>query len=61
MTDYGRHELLDRTSIITHMIDDLLVGHLDIRPEWQAQAAQAMEILFQLYQTIGAEHFGEDE
>lgn len=55
--DYGTHEALDRTYMITEMMD-LLVGHPQIleNPEWLHLAERALQNLLDLYQSIGQKH-----
>jgi hypothetical protein len=55
---FGCHELLDRVSLLTNMLDDVLLTHpaLAQNPAWYALAGQAASVLQELYQRVGAEH-----
>ena len=55
---YGCHELLDRTSMLMSNVDEFILGHPACvhNKEWFALAYQAVDLLNELYQKIGAEH-----
>jgi hypothetical protein len=57
---FGCHELLDRVSLLTNTLDDVLLTHpaLVQNPAWYALAGQAASTLHELYQRVGAEHLG---
>jgi len=50
---YGRHECLDRTSIIMNMIGGLLLEHEGLTKKEFQLAEAAHDSLFNLYQMIG--------
>jgi hypothetical protein len=54
----GCHELLDRTAMFAEMIQKHLASHPAClaNAEWHQLVHQAMNILHELYQRIGAEH-----
>ena len=54
----GCHELLDRTALLTDLLERHLLAHpaCIARPEWYRLAEQAAAALRELYQQIGAEH-----
>ncbi len=58
----GCHELLDRTALLTDMLERHLRSHpaCIARPEWYLLAEQAAAALRELYQQIGAEHLAVD-
>lgn len=57
MDKYSRHELLDRTSTLVYMLENLIICHPAINKKYKKQAAKAHSILYKLYQDIGAKHF----
>jgi hypothetical protein len=59
---FGCHELLDRTSLATDMVERFVLSHPACaqNPSWYALAEQAVNCLQELYQQIGAEHGGEN-
>lgn len=56
---FGCHELLDRVSLAAASVDEHVLDHPScVRDkEWYALADQAVTVLNELYQRIGAEHF----
>src|SRR5262245_15142516 len=56
----GCHELLDRASLLSDMLERHLLGHPAClaNPQWYALAEQAAAALRELYQHVGAEHLG---
>ncbi len=58
----GCHELLDRTALLTDMLERHLLSHpaCIARREWYLLAEQATAALRELYQQIGAEHLAAD-
>jgi hypothetical protein len=58
----GCHELLDRTSLLTDMLERHLLDHpaCVANPGWYALAERAAAALRELYQQIGAEHLDAD-
>lgn len=58
----GCHELLDRLSMLSEMLERYLVEHpaCVARPEWHALAESAASSLHELYQQVGAEHLAAD-
>lgn len=59
----GCHELLDRTSLLSDMVERYLLDHpaCSSNPGWHALAEQAAASLRELYQQVGAEHLSADE
>ncbi len=59
---FGCHELLDRTDCLVRLIDGWILSHPAClqRPEWFALADQALDLLAELYQQVGAEHLEEN-
>jgi len=59
----GCHELLDRTALLTDMLERHILAHpaCIARPEWFRLAEQATSVLRELYQQIGAEHMAMDK
>lgn len=55
---FGCHELLDRTALVTDMVERYVRTHPACvqNREWFALAEQAVEALQELYQRIGAVH-----
>jgi hypothetical protein len=55
---FGCHELLDRTALMMHVLEEQVVEHPACfqRPEWFSLAYRAVGLLNQLYQEIGSEH-----
>ena len=58
----GCHELLDRTALLTDLLERHVLGHpaCVARPEWYLLAEQAAAALRELYQQVAAEHMAED-
>jgi hypothetical protein len=58
----GCHELLDRTALLSDLLEQHLIGHpaCVANREWYLLAEQAAAALRELYQKIGATHL-EDE
>jgi hypothetical protein len=54
----GCHELLDRTALVTDLLERHILTHpaCVARPEWYLLAEQATAALRALYQQVGAEH-----
>jgi hypothetical protein len=54
----GCHELLDRTALLTDMLERHILAHpaCVARKEWYLLAEQAAAALRELYQQVGAEH-----
>jgi hypothetical protein len=59
----GCHELMDRTSMLSDMLERHLLAHpaCVAEPEWYALAERAASTLRELYQQVGAEHLVADE
>jgi hypothetical protein len=59
----GCHELLDRTSLLTDLLERHVLAHpaCVARPEWYLLAEQAAAALRALYQQVGAEHLAADQ
>jgi hypothetical protein len=59
----GCHELLDRTALLTDMLERHVLGHpaCIARPEWYLLAEQAVATLRSLYQQVGSEHLGTEQ
>ena len=59
----GCHELLDRTALLSDMLERHLLGHpaCVANPGWYALAERAAAALRELYQQVGAEHLGREE
>lgn len=55
---HGCHELLDRTNLLSNMVEQHVLQHPACaqNPEWFALADQAVAALCELYQRVGAEH-----
>lgn len=54
MTDeFGRHELLDRASIIMNLVGELILEHDGLKEDERDLAGAAHEQLFRLYQLLG--------
>ena len=55
---YGCHELLDRTYLVSNMLDSYVLTHPACvqNPQWFALAQQASDALHDLYQRISAVH-----
>ncbi|HBI41340.1 MAG TPA: hypothetical protein DDY78_00590 [Planctomycetales bacterium] len=60
---FGCHELLDRASLTSDMVEQLVLSHPAClrNAEWYALAEQAAAALQELYQRVGAEHLDDDE
>ena len=58
----GCHELMDRASMLTEMLERHLLTHpaCVAEPEWYALADRAATALRELYQRVGAEHLTTD-
>ena len=56
----GCHELLDRTALLSDMVERHLLAHpaCVANPGWYLLAEQAAAALRELYQQIGSEHVG---
>ena len=56
----GCHELLDRTAVLSDMLERYLLEHpaCVANPDWYMLAEQAAAALRELYQQIGGEHLG---
>jgi hypothetical protein len=54
----GCHELLDRTALLSDMLERHLLSHpaCVANPEWYHLAERAVAALNELYQQVGAEH-----
>lgn len=54
----GCHELLDRTALLSDMLERYLMEHpaCVANPDWYVLAEQAAAVLRELYQQIGGEH-----
>jgi hypothetical protein len=59
----GCHELLDRTSMLSDVLERHLLEHpaCVANPGWYRLAEQAVAALNELYQQVGAEHLGAEE
>lgn len=57
---FGCHELLDRTSIVMDNLNGFVVEHSACvwNKKWFFLAHRASDLLFELYQDIGATHIG---
>ena len=55
---FGCHELFDRTFMVASMLDDFVLTHPACinNPEWFALAKQSLDLLYKMYQEIGAVH-----
>jgi hypothetical protein len=55
---FGRHELLDRVSLVSKLLEEAVVTHPACvqKPEWYGLARKACDALNDLYQQVGAEH-----
>src|SRR3954465_8289628 len=55
---HGCHELLDRTALLSDMLERHLLGHpaCVANPGWYQLAEQAAAALRELYQQVGVEH-----
>jgi hypothetical protein len=60
---FGCHELLDRTSLATNMVDEWVLSHPACltHPEWFALARTALDALNELYQRVGEAHLDDRE
>ncbi len=58
----GCHELLDRTALLSDLLERHLLGHpaCVANPGWYQLAEQAAAALRELYQQIGAEHLADE-
>lgn len=59
---FGCHEALHMASFLAAAVDEELCEHAAVKlvPEWFDKARQAAELLFSLYQDIGAAHLQVD-
>ena len=59
---YGCHELLDRTYLVSNMVESYVLTHPACvqNPQWFALAQRASDALQDLYQRISAEHLDAD-
>ena len=57
---FGCHELLDRTALVSDLLQRHVLTHpaCALNPDWYALADQAAAALCELYQQIGAAHLG---
>jgi len=55
LNGFGGHELLDRSHLISTMVDDFLVNHPAalLNPELYEQATKASKAVAKLYQMVG--------
>lgn len=55
---FGCHELLDRTSLAAHLLDESILSHPTclLHEDWFALAKRASSALNELYQKIGEAH-----
>ncbi len=55
---FGCHELLDRLSLALEFVDERVLDHpaCQLDPEWVKKATAARDMLFGLYQEVGAKH-----
>jgi hypothetical protein len=60
---FGCHELLDRTSLVSDLLQQYVVSHpaCALNPEWYALADRAASALCELYQRVGADHLSEKQ
>ncbi len=58
---FGCHELLDRVSLAADTVERFIVSHPACvqNPDWFALAEQAVALLHDLYQRVGAEHLND--
>ena len=59
---FGCHELLDRLSILVGNLEEHILQHPSCvrNPDWFELAHQAVSVLNDLYQQVGASHLDED-
>ena len=59
---FGCHELLDRTALLTDLLERQILAHpaCVANAEWYALAEQAAAALNELYQRVGAEHLASE-
>jgi hypothetical protein len=55
---FGCHELLDRTAMLSSLLEQFVLSHPACvqNPEWYALADQAASALSELYQRVGSQH-----
>ncbi|MEX0700960.1 MAG: hypothetical protein WD069_02580 [Planctomycetales bacterium] len=60
---YGCHELFDRTHVVVNLLDISILNHpACIRdPQWYELASRALQLLDELYQSVGSQHLTDDE
>lgn len=59
---FGCHEAMDRASLIGGLADDLSSHPAILRdPQWYQMAYQAAQLLYDLYQAIGAAHLNDEQ
>lgn len=60
---FGCHELLDRTALVSDMLERCLLEHpaCVANPGWYLLAEQAAAALRELYQLVGTEHLETEE
>ena len=51
--EFGRHELLDRASLLSGLVAEWLVEHGGIEPDEKELAEKASQALYDLYQLLG--------
>jgi len=58
ISDYLRHEALDRTSVIIDTVSTHLVEHefISNNPKYKSKVEAALLLLIEVYQGIGEEH-----
>lgn len=63
MDEFGKHEVLHMSLVLSEMVDLYLLEHEQIKnnPEWYKKALTACEVLNTLYQEIAVDHLAEDE
>jgi hypothetical protein len=56
MDAFGRHEVLHMSLFLAQCVEEQLMDHEQIRsnPDWMRLAETANDVLFRLYQAIGA-------
>lgn len=54
--NYGTHEVLHMTSFLMNSVEGELLEHQEIQKneDWTAKAQAAFDVLYELYQSIGA-------
>ena len=51
--EFGRHEVLDRSSLLMSMVDEWLIDHAGLEEDEMLLAIAAHKNLFDLYQLVG--------